>query len=182
MGAALESLSDIRQDVYWDVDGMSTEELYRSFQVIDEKMTIIYKFVLGYNDYINRRHSYSSNVDLTMLEAHLLTMICDRENCTVTDLATAWNRSVSATSQTVRQLIKKELVLRENSPENGRIFFLRPTAKGRELSDAHKRYDVLDTIKTVKRLLEDLSMEDVEGLFSALDRYNAILHGGSQNT
>lgn len=181
MGAALENLSDINRDTFWDVDGMSAEELDRSFQVTDEKMTIIYKFVLGYNDYINRRHNYASDVDLTMLEAHLLTMICDQENCTVTDLATAWNRSISATSQTVRQLIKKELVLRENSLENGRIFYLRPTQKGKELSDTHKRYDVLDTIKTIKRLLKVLSMKDVEKLFTALDCYNAILHDGSQS-
>lgn len=181
MGEALEHFSDMDSDRYWDVDGMSQEALYHSFGVTDEKMSIIYQFVLGYNDYINRRHNYDSKVDLTMLEVHLLTMICDRENCTVTDLAAIWNRSVSATSQTVRQLIKKELVVRENSPENGRIFYLRPTEKGIQVSDAHKRYDVLDTIKTVKHLLKDLTMEEIQGLFKVLERYNAILHNGAEN-
>lgn len=176
MGKALEHFSDISKNQYWDVDGMSREELYHSFGVTDERMNIIYQFVLGYNDYINRRHNYSSKVDLTMLEVHLLTMICDQENCTVTNLAAAWNRSVSATSQTVRQLIKKDLVVRKNSPENGRIFFLCPTPQGILVSDAHKRYDVLDTIKTIKHLLKDTTIEELQGFFKVLERYNTILH------
>ena len=159
---------------------MSREELYRSFQTLDEKMNIIYQFVLGYNDYINMRHNYTSEVELTMLEAHLLTDICDHPGSTVTSLAAAWDRSVSATSQTVRRLMAKELVTRENAPDNGKIFYLHPTEKGLRASDQHKRYDVEDTIKTVKRLLKEMPFEEVETMFRSLERYVELLRDGAK--
>ena len=176
----IKAFTDLRSSKYWDVAGMSREELYRSFQTLDEKMNIIYQFVLGYNDYINMRHNYTSEVELTMLEAHLLTDICDHPGSTVTSLAAAWDRSVSATSQTVRRLMAKALVTRENSPDNGKIFYLHPTEKGLRASDQHKRYDVEDTIKTVKRLLKEMPFEEVETMFRSLERYVELLRDGAK--
>lgn len=179
MTTKLAEFSDLSLPEHWDVGAMSQEELYRSFAHLDEKMNIIYRFVLGYNDYINMRHNYTSEAELTMLEAHLLTNICDNPNCTVTGLAANWNRSVSATSQTVRRLMAKELVVRENAPDNGKVFYLKPTEKGIRVSDCHKRYDVEDTIKTVKSLLHTLSFEEIETMFKALGQYVELLQGGS---
>lgn len=107
-----------------------------AFKVLDEKMNIIYRFVLSYNEYINMRHKYSAEVEQTMMESHILTDICDSENSTVTGLAESWGRSVSATSQTVRKLLKDDLVVREN-PEKGEniLFeFYRKRGTGVELS------------------------------------------------
>ena len=176
----IKHFTDLNSSKYWDVEGMTQEELYRSFQVLDEKMNIIYQFVLGYNDYINMRHNYTSEVELTMLEAHLLTNICDHPGSTVTSLAAAWGRSVSATSQTVRRLMAKDLVTRENAPDNGKIFYLHPTEKGLRASDQHKRYDVEDTIKTVKRLLKEMPFQEVETMFHSLERYVSLLQEGSR--
>lgn len=176
----IKHFTDLNSSKYWDVEGMTQEELYRSFQVLDEKMNIIYQFVLGYNDYINMRHNYTSEVELTMLEAHLLTNICDHPGSTVTSLAAAWDRSVSATSQTVRRLMAKDLVTRENAPDNGKVFYLHPTEKGLRASDQHKRYDVEDTIKTVKRLLKEMPFQEVETMFHSLERYVSLLQEGSR--
>ena len=176
----IKHFTDLNSSKYWDVEGMTQEELYRSFQVLDEKMNIIYQFVLGYNDYINMRHNYTSEVELTMLEAHLLTNICDHPGSTVTSLASAWGRSVSATSQTVRRLMAKDLVTRENAPDNGKVFYLHPTEKGLRASDQHKRYDVEDTIKTVKRLLKEMPFQEVETMFHSLERYVSLLQEGSR--
>ena len=176
MTTDLQNFSDLSKNERWDVSGMTQEELYRSFAALDEKMNVIYKFVLGYNDYINMRHNYTAEVELTMLEAHVLTDICDHPGTTVTALAAKWNRSVSATSQTVRRLMAKDLVIRENAPDNGKVFYLRPTEKGLRASDQHKRYDVKDTIKTVKTLLHDLSFEEIETMYRAMEKYVSILH------
>jgi len=175
MGDRIQKFSDLREKRRWDVEGMSQEDLAASFAVTDEKMNIIYKFVLGYSDYVNRRHTYTSKIDLTMLEVHLLTDICDEEGQTVTKLAKKWNRSVSATSQSVTQLIKKGLVERVNSAENRKVFYLVPTSEGRVVSDEHKRYDVLDTIKTVRSLMKTMDYETIEEAFRVLDRYNELL-------
>ena len=171
----LNQFSDLNNKAFWDVDAMSDEELSQSFELLNEKMTIIYKFVLRYNDYINTRQKYTSEEALTMLEAHLLTDICDVENSTVTSLANAWGRSVSATSQTVRKLMQKGLVVRENSKENGKVFYMKPTEKGARISDVHKRYDTLDTIKTVRSLLRTLSFEEVDTMFQAIAQYSTLL-------
>lgn len=180
MTTKLEHFSELATRSRWDVAGMSQEELYRSFAELDEKMNIIYKFVLGYNDYINMRHNYTAEEALTMLEAHVLTNICDHPGTTVTELAGVWNRSVSATSQTVRRLMAKELVVRENAPDNGKVFYLKPTEKGVRVSDAHKRYDVEDTIKTIKTLLKESSLEEIETMFRTLGRYVELLHQGAK--
>lgn len=175
----IKAFADLNSSKYWDVEGMTQEELYRSFQTLDEKMNIVYQFVLGYNDYINMRHNYTSEVELTMLEAHVLTDICDHPGSTVTSLAAKWDRSVSATSQTVRRLMAKGLVTRENAPDNGKVFYLHPTEKGLWASDQHKRYDVEDTVKTVKTLLHDLSFQEVETMFHTLEQYVELLQNAS---
>ena len=175
MSAPLDNFSDLNSKDLWDVYSMSDEELYKSFDILNRKMMIIYKFVLRYNDYINMRQNYTSEEALTMLEAHLLTDVCDFENSTVTSLANAWGRSVSATSQTIRKLMQKGLVVRENSKTDRKIFYIKPTDKGIRVSDAHKRYDTLDTIKTIRSLMRTLSFDEINTMFKAVDRYFALL-------
>mgnify|MGYP001122417495 CR=1 FL=1 len=57
MTTDFQNFSDLSKNEGWDLSGMPPEELYRSFAVLDKKMNVIYKFVLGYNDYINMRHN-----------------------------------------------------------------------------------------------------------------------------
>lgn len=175
MSAHIDSFQDLRDNKIWDIEAMSTDDLYKSFAVLNQNMSVIYKFVLGYNDYINMRHNYSSEETLTMLEAHLLTDVCDMENATVTSLSKSWGRSVSATSQTVRKLMSKGLVVRENSEMNGKIFYLKPTEKGIRVSDAHKKYDTLDIIKTVKVLMRTLSFDEINTMFKSMASYSSLL-------
>lgn len=164
-----------------DVEKLSQKELYDSFSALDGQMRVIYNFVLAYMDYVNERHNYTAEESLTMLEAHLLTQICDEPNTTVTALAKAWHRSTSATSQTIRNLIKKDLVYRENSKEDAKVFFLRPTEKGVRVSDAHKRYDTLDTVKTLKTLHHQLDDEEIDALFKGLSFYCQLLYQGKNH-
>lgn len=75
----------------------------------------------------------------------------------------------------------KDLVTRENAPDNGKVFYLRPTGKGLRASDQHKRYDVEDTIKTVKTLLHNLTFEEIETMYKAMEKYVALLHPESKD-
>ena len=110
-----EFMSSLDADSRIDVDAMSEDELSEVFSLLDSQMSAVYTFVLNYNEYMNARHTYGDDLSVTMLEAHLLTDICDLPDSTVTGLARKWNRSVSATSQTVGKLIKKGLVVRESA-------------------------------------------------------------------
>jgi DNA-binding MarR family transcriptional regulator len=158
-----------------NIDEVPLDEIERWYGLLNNEMLKIYSFVLSYNDYINAGHSYDSKESLSMLEAHILTDICDNENLTVTSLSTEWNRSKSATSQTVRKLMAKGLVNRVESEVNGKIFHLFPTEKGRKMSEAHKRYDVLDTIKTFKTLSHELTYDELQKFLKGLTVYTKLL-------
>lgn len=158
-----------------DVFSMHDEEIDELFSQINDKMLKIYKFVLIYNDYMNTGHEYSDGVTMSMMEAHILTDICDNENMTVTMLADEWERSKSATSQTVRKLLLKGLIERKESEESGKVFHLSPTEKGKKISDDHKRYDVLDTIKTLKVLNREMTVDEILIMFDSLDTYRSLL-------
>ena len=158
-----------------DIEALAVDELDQAFEYLNKMMLGVYHFVLNYNDYINTRHCYTEEEALTTLEAHLLTDICDIPDSTVTNLANSWNRSVSATSQTIRKLIQKDLITRENSKNDAKIFYLRPTEKGICVSNAHKRYDTLDIIKTLKRLRHSLTMEEIDAMLKGLDAFTELL-------
>lgn len=171
-----EKLKEFIEGGHIDIESVPTDQLYEMFKELNKPMTVIYHFVLGYVDYMNMGHDYTAEENLTMLEAHLLTDICDIENSTATSLAHTWHRSTSATSQTIRKLIDKGLIYRENSKEDAKVFYLRPTEKGLRVSDAHKRYDSLDIIKTLKCLRHSLSCEEIEMMFKGLQAYSDLLH------
>ncbi|HCO18249.1 MAG TPA: MarR family transcriptional regulator [Tissierellales bacterium] len=158
-----------------DVFSMPAEEVDMLFSQINEEMLKIYKFVLTYNDYMNSGHEYSDGIPMSMMEAHILTDICDNENMTVTTLAENWERSKSATSQTVRKLMSKGLIQRKESEDSGKVFHLSPTERGKKISDDHKRYDVLDTIKTLKVLNRELSVDEILIMFNSLELYKTLL-------
>jgi DNA-binding MarR family transcriptional regulator len=94
---------------------------------------------------------------------------------TVTTLAENWERSKSATSQTVRKLMSKGLIQRKESEDSGKVFHLSPTERGKKISDDHKRYDVLDTIKTLKVLNRELSVDEILIMFNSLELYKTLL-------
>ncbi len=175
MYKVVEKVAALLKPDHIDVDAMSEEEVHEFFTLSNEMMTAVYQFVLKYNDYINARQDYSDDESLTMLEAHLLTDICDYPDSTVTGLANRWYRSVSATSQTIRRLIQKDLVTRVNSKQDAKVFHLHPTEKGRQVSDAHKRYDILDTIKTLKSLRHSLSQKELVALFKGLEAFTKLI-------
>lgn len=171
-----EDLLKALESGHIDIDAMSVEELNETFAFLNGQMMIIYDFILTYNEYFNRRHDYTGNEKLTSLEAHLLTDICDYPNSTVTSLANAWNRSVSATSQTIRKLIEKGLITRKNSTKDKKVFYLIPTQRGLDITESHKRYDVLDIIKTVKTLRHTVSLDEIETSMKVLAEYTKLLH------
>jgi len=173
----IKDFYDITSIKHIDIDKVTETELDSLYTTLDDRMNIIYKFVLSYNEYINSGHNYPGNVseNLSMMDIHILTDIVDHANMTVSSLARLWHRSASATSQTVRKLLKKELVYRENSKESAKVFFLHATDLGKACVKAHKQYDVIDTVKTIKTLNHEFSYEEIEIFFNILKRYTHII-------
>lgn len=150
--------------------------LHDAYDALDAQMQVIYDFVLVYSDYIFSRRTYGDGVEMTMLEAHHLTAICDEPGRTVTSLARQWHRSVSATSQTIRKLIDRGWITRKNSDTNRTVYHLLPTKEGIRVSDIHKQYDLQDIHKTQRALLEKFEKKDIATLFRILAYYTKVLH------
>lgn len=149
-----------------------TNELYNR---INEHVNVLYDFVLTYSDYMNTKKDYGSGENLTMNEAHVLTDIADNPGITVTELSKLWGKTTSALSQTVRKLINRELIYRVNSKEDAKVFMLYPTQRAIEFSLAHKRYDILDIIKTTKRLMRKFTDEELMIFHNVMEEYTKLL-------
>lgn len=148
-------------------------ELYEKFH---EHSNILYDFVLIYSDFMSKKKDYGTGDDMSMNEAHVLTDIVDNPGITVTELAKLWSKTTSALSQTVRKLINRDMIYRVNSKEDAKVFMLYPTQKAFEFNIAHKEYDVIDTIKTDKRLMRKFNPDELAIFFNVMKEYSNILH------
>lgn len=150
------------------------------FKKLNEDHNKLYRFVLDYHDYIYSSRDYGTGDILSMMEAHVLIDIVDSPGTTVTELAKVWDRTASAISQTVRKLMKKGYVYRENSIQDAKVFFLYPTESAKEFAEAHKKFDTRNILRSMKMLREDFSEEELEIFFSIIDKYSDILKQGTK--
>lgn len=145
------------------------------YEKLNGIMESMYDFVLAYSNYYSVRRDYGSGDKFTMIEIHILTEIYDKPKITVTALAEKWGRTSSAISQTVRKLMKWKLINRVENENNGKIYHLMITKKGKELVLLHKRYDNLDIVKTKKKLLKKFTIEELIAFDKICKEYTDIL-------
>lgn len=146
----------------WMDDAAPDEEINRRYQVINCYNSVSYDYVLTSNNYFVIRRDYGTGDQLTMIEAHVLTDIVDNPGIWISDLARKWQRTRSALSQTVKKLRDWGYVDRINSEKDNKYFHLYPTEKGLQFVRQHKRYDVIDTVKMQKALLQKFTPEELE--------------------
>lgn len=159
---------------YFD-ENSSQEIIDRKFEILNAPVTPLYQFILTYSWYLAQRRDYGSGDFVTMLESHILTDIADNEGITITELSNIWNKSASSISQIVKKLLDNGFVVRKNNEHNRKIYHLSITKKGDSLVKAHKKYDIIDIIKTHKILLRDVSVEDIESFYKVIDVYRKLL-------
>lgn len=155
-----------------DDDNKDSSKKYKELSKIIDPM---YNFILEFSNYFNIRRSYTIGPELTMIEVHILTQICDNPGITVTELANNWKRTTSAISQTVRKLMKQDLVFRENSKENGKIFHLYTSDFGNKLVSSHKKYDNINILKSRKKLLEKFTVDELVAFDDICEEYTKLL-------
>ncbi|NME35864.1 MarR family transcriptional regulator [Fusobacterium sp. FSA-380-WT-3A] len=159
------------------IDENETEEITNErFKKLDKKAEILYEFVIAYNSYMNTKKDYGTGEELSMIEAHILLDIVDNKGITVTELSKKWRKTKSAISQTIKSLLKKEYIYRENSQTDAKIFYLLPKEKAFKFVLAHKKYDNIDIIKTNKLLLKKFSIEELGTFYKVLEEYTNILN------
>lgn len=159
----------------WVKEDESIEEINRRFEKLNKKSEILYKFVLGYTNYMMIRRDYGTTEKLSMLESHIVVDIVDNPGITVTDLAKKWIKTTSAISQNIKRLIQEGYIYREISKENAKFFNLYATDKGKKMAIEHKKYDNIDIIKTNKLLLKKFTAEQLAYFDKILEEYSRIL-------
>lgn len=109
------------------------------------------------------------NISMNANDAHTLKHIAQHEGISQTDLSERMYRTPGATSLAVDKLVKKGLVRRDREDGNSRRYVLTLTELGRQVNDAHLRYDKDHTEWAAQHL--DLTEEELAATIQALDRF-----------
>lgn len=95
---------------------------------------------------------FDKGIELTPREIHILQMIGEHQNVTVTELATIANVTKSATSQMVAKLANRGLLRKAFSGENNKELRLSLTKLGEKAFCAHQRIHGQHMAEVVQRL------------------------------
>lgn len=159
----------------WVKEDEDLELINHRYKELSKIMDPMYDFILAYSYYYSSRRYYGTDLDLTMIEAHILTDIYDDPGVTVSQLAKEWNRTTSAISQSVRKLVRWGLIRRENSESDGKIYHLYVTDEGETIAINHKKYDNVDIIKTRKTLLKQFTLDELVAFDNVAKAYTQLL-------
>ena len=111
-------------------------------------------------EYDSLPHQYGENT-LYQSEAHIIDLIGEHPEITVTELAAVLKKTPSACSQIVRKLRSKGWVTQVRNEENNRIFNLHLTENGQRVYQDHTAFNQSCQSSTF-RLLETFSTQELE--------------------
>lgn len=111
-------------------------------------------------EYDSLPHQYGENT-LYQSEAHIIDLIGEHPEITVTELAAVLKKTPSACSQIVRKLRAKGWVTQVRNEENNRIFNLHLTESGQRVYQDHTAFNQSCQSATF-RLLETFSTQELE--------------------
>lgn len=129
-----------------------------------------------YMELERRPRRFSSGLELSSSELHLLEVIGDRPGNSVTALADWFGISKGAVSQTLKRLIKKDLVIRETDSENLSRLCLRLSPAGMTLFAEHKEWHRRRLDGGLLDLMNEISEEQGQFLHRSFDRFNQVLN------
>lgn len=140
-----------------------------------EHTPYLYRFASVYQEYMNFRRDYGSGAPYSMVEMHLLAIVCAQPGIMVGQLAYVWGCTKGAASQHITKLEKKGLVVRTKLLTNAREVHLYPTAEGQKLAELHQAYDNVHEELTGTWLLEQCTVSELEAFDKVMKVYSEIL-------
>lgn len=128
------------------------------------------------NIYVNTKapHDYGTGETYTAVEVHTLKRIADNCGTTVTELAKEYAKTKGAISQILKKLETKDLIYRKVADDNDNKYHLYLTDKGKQLDTAHRAYDQVSFGKSMDKVREQFSQEDINLSFSVLETWLEI--------
>ena len=117
---------------------------------------------------IEKRPRSYVGVSLHSNETHTLKLIAEHEGISQCELSERMYRTKGATSVAVDKLVKKGLIRREREQGNQRRYLLTLTELGRQVNEAHLRYDDSHAEWAASRL--DLTEEELAVTLRTMER------------
>ena len=143
-------------------------DLERIYRLFEERNDLLYRFYVKYDSYIKKNRKYALEINVSMIEVHILTLIQDKPGITVSEIAEVWGRTRGAASQHVSNLEKNGLIYREKDQNNQKIYHLYATEKGSRVSVEHKLFDVNAYLQLQKILLASCTEEELDACYKVL--------------
>lgn len=137
--------------------------------------TAFYRFVSAYQDYMNVRRDYGNGELYSMVEMHILAIVCTDPGITVGEVAHAWGCTKGAASQNITKLEKKGLLVRTKLLNNAKEVHIYPTKAGEGLTALHREYDRQHEESTGQRLLAKCTMDELETFNKVMRVYADVL-------
>ena len=125
-------------------------------------MDMVYTFVMDSHDRYSSSRDYGNGEKMNMAEIHTLTLIADHPGITVIGVSEMWNRTLSAASQNINKLYKKNLVEKRKEKGNDKTIHLYATESGKQLSDMHKKFDEEELKGAAEELLACHSFDEIK--------------------
>ena len=154
---------------------LTAEQVDTLFPPLNAFNQIVYDFVIKYHKYLFRSRSYFEKYTFTMVEVHVLQDIGNAPGITAGELAVKWDRTAASMSQIIRKLEGQGLLSREADEKDRKYFHLFLTPAGREVDDAHRRFDIRSIIGTNQKLLEQFTVEEILSCRDVLAAYGELI-------
>lgn len=164
----------------WISKNETKEDIEARFKILNTEMEKVYLFTLSYYNYLYDKRDYGNGIPMTMLEIHVLTDINDNPGITVTKIANKWKRTASSISQIIKNFYDSKLIDRVRNSLDGKVNNLFITEEGEKIVRMHKYYDNIDSIKTLKKLAEKVSLEEIEAFFNVIEVYKNIIDSSTK--
>jgi len=148
-----------------------TEERLQSFY---RYMNALYDMSNSIKEYEGVPRKYGTDDLLYMAEVHTLELIGKKERTTTSELSQMTNKTLSAISQTVDKLAKKDLVMKTRNENNLRQIFIVLTEKGKKVYDFHEALDLENYLSYLEDMA-DVSEEEIANTAKVIRKTNEIL-------
>lgn len=150
-------------------------------ELLTESMERVYTFVSDSHDLYSVTRDYGNGDKMNMAEIHTLSLIADNPGISVSGVSKMWNRTLSAASQNINKLAKKNLIEKKKEKGNNRTIHLYVTESGQKLSDIHKAYDQRELTKIAEVLLKIHTFDELKTALKVIETGITIIEKNKIN-
>lgn len=147
----------------------------KDLKLLTESMERVYTFVSDSYDMYTVARDYGNGDKMNMAQIHTLSLIADNPGISVSGVSKMWNRTLSAASQNINKLVKKNLIEKKKESGNRKTVHLYVTESGQKLSDMHKAYDRKELTKVAEVLLKTHTMDELKTALKVIETGITIL-------